>query len=133
MRLATIDDVTTLSLMLFKMYSEVSPTEYSDDITSYVELAKLHLTNDIVILDHRGFFIMRNETLPVNKEPIWNGVSVYVRLEYRNTRALKDYYSYMFEHFKGRIFGFTDVNSLHNKVLLKRNKLLGFVYEINRS
>lgn len=133
MRLATIDDVTTLSLMLFKMYSEVSPTEYSNSIASYEELAKLHLTNDIVIIDHRGFFIMRNETLPVNKEPIWNGVSVYIKEEYRNTRALKDYYKYMFENFKGRIFGFTDVNSLHNKVLLKRNRLLGFVYEINRS
>jgi len=132
MTIAVEADKVKFSILLKAMYFELDSSAYKEDITSWLALASMHLERDIVILDHRGFFIMREETLPINKERIWNGVSVYIKPEFRKSKALKEYYKYMFDNFNGTILGFTEVNSEHNKVLLKRHKLLGYVYGLNR-
>jgi hypothetical protein len=119
---ATLDDVKVITEMLYAMYHEVSP-----------EIALNHILNDYVYFDNRGFFIVKDETLPIHNKKFWNGVSVYVKPEFRASKALKEYYDVLFNTFEGTIMGFTEVNSLHNKVLMKRHKLLGYVYELNRS
>lgn len=133
MKIATLDDISTILPMLKAMYMEVTPDLVVDITSRYEDLLHSHIKKDIVIFDDRGFFIMREETLPIHKYRSWNGVSVYVKPEYRHTKALKEYYDYMFKNFYGTIYGFTDAASKHNKVLMKRHKLLGYVYEINRS
>jgi hypothetical protein len=133
MTIATLSDLTYISKLLRFMYLELGPSEYLDKTELWEELALSHINKDTVLFDHRGMFIVRDETLCVHKTKVWNGVSVYIKPEFRHTRCLQEYYKYLFENFKGRILGFTEVNSKHNKVLLKRHKLLGYVYELYRS
>lgn len=132
MKLATIENLTEVAKLLKAMYFELDSLSYKEEAIFWKELAMLHLTRDTVLINEAGLFIMRDETLPVHKEKVWNGVSVYIKPEYRHTRVLKDFYTYMFDNFKGKILGFTEVNSPHNKVLLKRHKLIGYVYVLNR-
>jgi len=132
MRKASFDDINNLSQMLLNMYNDVSPEIASKDIKEYVKLSKKHLEKDDVWIDERGFFIMRDETLNVLDIEIWNGVSVYVKPEYRNTKALKDFYEVMFKNYNGAIMGYTEKSSKHNAVLLKRHNLMGYVYALNR-
>jgi len=135
MRLATLNDIDNLSKMLYKMYHEVNPTQAKKDTPLYLSLAEKHIENDDVWVDEdfKGFFIMRDETNEVIDQRLWNGVSVYIEPEYRKTKLLKTFYDLMFEKYDGVIMGYTDVNSEHNKVLLKRHQLLGYVYVLNRS
>ena len=132
MKVANQSDSYTLALLLKDMYFELDSDSYVEDLNLWLDLANLHIKKDTVLIDSRGFFILRDETLPVHKEKVWNGVAVYVKPEFRNSKALKDYYKFMFSNFKGTILGFTEINSLHNKVLLKRHKLVGYVYVLNR-
>lgn len=130
---ASLDNVETITEMLYAMYQEVSPEIVTTDIDEFEQLALNHILNDYVYFDNRGFFIVKDETLPIHNKKFWNGVSVYVKPEFRASKALKDYYDVLFNTFEGTIMGFTEVNSLHNKVLMKRHRLLGYVYELNRS
>lgn len=132
MRLATITDINYVADLLLSMYMEVDPKDTKDDFKLFQQLASDYIYKCNVIIDERGFFIMKDETPCVKKTTIWNGVAVYIKPEFRHTSALQDYYRYMFANFKGTIMGFTEVNSEHNKVLLKRHKLLGYVYVLNR-
>ena len=132
MQVATINDIDYIAPLLLAMYMEVDSVDTKCELELFKQLTRETLLSSIVIFDSRGFFIMKNETPIVKKTTIWNGVSVYVKPEFRHSSALQDYYKYMFEHFQGTIMGFTEVNSKHNKVLLKRHKLLGYVYGLNR-
>lgn len=134
MRKATSLDLKELSNMLFAMYNEIQPEIASKDTGKYLELAKKHLKEDFVYIDekNRGFFIMRDVSSPVLNRILYDGVSVYIKPEFRKSKLLKEMYDYMFESFDGVIVGYTDINSEHNDVLLKRHKLLGYVYELNR-
>jgi len=134
MREATIKDTDVVSKMLYNMYNEVQPKLASHDIKKYISLFKEHLKNDFVYIDkqNRGFFIVRDVTSPVIKRKMYDGVSVYIKPEYRKTRVLKDMYDFMFKTFDGTIIGYTDINSEHNKVLQKRHETLGFIYKLNR-
>jgi len=129
-----LTDKLLLATMLKEMYTELQP-EASDNFSLYLELAENYLVNAYCFTDeaNRGMFIMRDESVSVLPNKLWNGVAVYIKPEYRKTKLLKEFYTYMFKRFEGTIMGYTEVNSEHNKVLLKRHKLLGYVYEINRS
>ena len=131
---ATQKHISILKELLYKMYHEVSPLLASTDKALYERQARKHLKKDTVWLDDSlmGFFIMRDESIPVLNQTLWNGVSVYIEPQYRNSKMLKNFYEFMFENYKGTIMGFTDVKSEHNKVLSKRHNLLGYVYELKR-
>lgn len=133
MQVAKLSNVDLIADMLRAMYLELDPVDTIDDWELFRSLASNYIYTANVVFDHRGFFIMKEETPIVKRTPLWNGVAVYIKPEFRKTKALKEYYTYMFENFKGSIMGFTEVNSEHNKVLLKRHKLLGYVYELHRS
>lgn len=132
-RKATDKDFNSLLTMIYDMYHEVQPSLATNDIEKYKQLLNNHFKNDIILIDdkERSFFIMRDESSIVLNQKIWNGVSVYIKPQYRKSRILLDMYKYMFENFKGTIIGFTDVNSEHNKVLQRKNKILGTVYILN--
>jgi hypothetical protein len=134
MRKATFDDIKEISEMLYSMYNEVQPELASQNIKKYETLAKEHLMNDFAFIDdnNRSLLIMRDVSIPVLDQKMYDGVSVYIKPEFRKTKLLKQMYSFMFKNFKGTIVGYTDINSEHNEVLVKRHKLLGFFYEINR-
>lgn len=132
MRKATLKDIDFVSDMLFQMYNEVISELMSDDIQKYKELATIYIKENDVWIDNRGIFVIRDETNPVLKVKMWNGVAVYIKKEYRKTKALKDFYEVMFNNYDGIIMGYTEAKSEHNKVLMKRHKLLGYVYEMER-
>jgi len=133
MEKANINDVEVIAEYLRSMYLELDKNDTINDILLFKGLAFDHIVKDIVIFDNRGLFILKDETPVVKKTKIWNGVAVYIKPEYRHTRALKEYYDYMFNLVDGTIMGYTEVNSSHNKVLLKRHELLGYVYKMKRS
>jgi len=134
MRKATSSDLEEISKMLHDMYNEVQPLIASQEIQKYKELTKQHFKNDFVYIDedNRSVLIMRDVSSPVLKQKLYDGVSVYIKPQYRKTKLLKEMYDFMFKNFQGTIVGYTDVNSEHNDVLIKRHKLLGYFYEIYR-
>ena len=129
-----IGAIEEISKMLFLMYNEVQPEKASQDLDKYTTLANKHIMKDFVFIDeeNRGFFIMRDISSPVLDEKLYDGVSVYIKPEFRKTRLLKDMYEFMFKNFDGDIIGYTDINSEHNKVLTKRHQALGILYKLNR-
>lgn len=135
MKKADEHDIKIVAQLLFDMYQEVQPTLASKEISLYFSLARKYILNNDVWLDENsnGLFIMKNESIDVLNQKLWNGVAVYIKPSHRKTKLLKSFYDFMFENYDGTIMGFTDVNSEHNKVLMKRHKLLGYVYELNRS
>jgi len=134
MKRASLEDIGIITDMLYSMYQEVNPDLAVKNKEPYQSLANKHLATDDVWLDEekKGMFIMRDESLDVLNIKIWNGVSVYIKPEFRKTNVLKRFYDFMFDNYEGTIMGYTDVNSEHNMVLKKRHKLLGRVYELNR-
>ena len=135
MRIATISDIKEISEMLYGMYNEVQPELASKDLTKYYELAEFHLEKDFVYIDeeNRSVLIMRDITSPVVNKKIYDGVSVYIKPSFRKSKLLSQMYKFMFENFDGTIIGYTEFSSEHNDVLIKRHKLMGYVYELNRS
>lgn len=133
MKFATLDDTKIVAQYLYDMYMEVDPVDTKDNFDLFLNLATDYIIKDFVIFDNRGFFIMKDETPIVKKTKIWNGVAVYIKPKFRKGKTLKEFYTFMFINFKGSIMGYTEANSEHNKVLLKRHKLLGYVYEMYRS
>jgi len=132
---ATIEDIHTVATLLKELYNEIEPELSSKEYGLYLELGTDHLLDDIVYIygGDKALFIMRDVSSPVIDKQMWDGVSVYIRPEYRNSTILKELYDYMFKHFDGTILGFVEPNSKHYKVLQKRHKLLGYVYQLNRS
>lgn len=132
MQRAKLSDVTLIAEYLRSMYLELDPEDTIDDRELFRLLASSYILDCHVIFDQRGCFIMKDETPRVKRTTLWNGVAVYIKPEFRKSSALREYYDFMFANFEGTIMGFTEVNSEHNKVLLKRHKLLGYVYGLNR-
>ena len=132
MQRAKLSDVDIIAEYLRSMYLELDPEDTIDDWELFKSLASNYIYSSYVFWDSRGFFIVKEETPIVKRTTLWNGVAVYIKPEFRKSKALKEYYSFMFANFEGTIMGFTEVNSEHNKVLLKRHKLLGYVYGLNR-
>ena len=135
MRKATLDDLTELSKMLFIMYNEVQPDLASSDLNKYTLLAREHLEKDFVFIDEdaRSMFIVRDASIPVLEDKIYDGVSVFIHQEFRKTKLLSQMYDYMVKQFTATIIGCTDVKSQHNKVLMKRHNLVGYTYVLNRT
>lgn len=133
-RKATLDDSSLVSLLLYRMYTEVAGERASQNLEDYKELYKYHLSNDQVFLyEDKAVFVMRDVSISVIDMQMWDGVSVYILPEYRKTKILYELYKYMFANFSGSIVGFVEPNSKHYKVVSKRNRLVGYVYELNRS
>lgn len=131
--LKTSVNIKNLASLLFSMYTEVDEKAVTD-LNKYEELASEHLKNDRVFIygDYKALFIMRDVTSPVIDRQLWDGVSVYIKPEYRNTPILSKLYSYMFENFNGDIVGFVHSGSLHEKIVNKRHVKLGSLYVLNR-
>lgn len=129
---ATLQDLPLVSELLLAMYMELyDSTELK--LQEFTNLAKQHILESVVLIyEEKAFFIMQDKTPCVLRTKMWSGISVYIKPQYRHSRILKELYEFMFSNFEGTIMGYTEVNSAHNKVLLKRHKLLGFVYELNR-
>lgn len=134
MRKASISDIKEISEMLYAMYNEVQPDNASKDINKYKELAFNHIEKDFTFIDeeNRAFFVMRDISIPVLNKKTYDGVSVYIKPEFRKSNVLNNMYDFMFKEFNdGSIVGMTDANSEHNKVLIKRYKLVGYLYELS--
>lgn len=130
---ASIKHLELVSTMLYSMYTEVEPELASKSFPDYVELGKEHLKNDDVYLyEDKAMFIMRDISSPVINRQMWDGVSVYIRPNYRNTKILSELYKYMFDNYQGTIIGFVEPNSKHYNIVSKRNKLMGYLYQLNR-
>jgi len=131
-RVATKNDTSLVASLLLAMYCEVKSKD-NLLLDQFESLAIKHIEEDEVWLyADKALYIMRDDTPCVERTKLWNGVSVYIAPELRGSTVLAKLYKHMFEHYEGTIMGFTEVNSLHNRVLLKRHKLLGFVYEMRR-
>lgn len=135
-RLANIDDLTTVSEMMMAMYIELMPTVCSRDLHDYRVATVEHLTNpkEWVYIAEGGFFVVRDETeavAPLFKR--YNGVRVYIQPEHRHTSLLARFYKRLFADFpEGEILGMTEINSEHIKVLDKRHDLIAKVYKLRR-
>jgi hypothetical protein len=128
---ATFDDVILVATLLMAMYTEIEPNLASNMFKDYLNLASKHIKEDDVYLYmDRALFIVKDVSSPVINRKMWDGVSVYIKPEYRNGLILKKLYSHMFKNYSGVIVGFVEPNSKHLPVVSKRNKLLGYVYEI---
>lgn len=133
MQRAKISDVSKLSTMLKAMYQEVSPYASNDD-SKYLALAEKHIKEDYVYFyEDKSFYIVKDVSVPVIDKQMWDGVSVYVKPEYRKGRALSLMYKHMFETFQGDIIGMVEPNSEHLPVVSKRHELIGYLYKMNRS
>jgi len=125
--------VLLIASLLFNMYNEVDINNSSKNIEDYKNLALSHIDKDFVFLySNKALFIMRDVTSPVINKKLWDGVSVYIKPEYRNTKILSKLYKYMFANFEGTIIGFVNAGSNHEEIVKKRNKKLGCIYELNR-
>lgn len=133
LKIATINDIEIIATYLRAMYLEVDEADTLDDLDLFRELATQYISSTIVMFNNMGFFILKDETPIVKKTKIWNGVAVYIKPEFRHTKCLQNFYITMFTLVEGDILGFTHKDSRHNKVLLKRHTLLGYVYKMERN
>ncbi len=137
-RLALKKDILFLARMLRRMYLELQPTAVRD-LAVYIKVIEGHIDNpkEYVYIDdnYKGFFIIRDETEPmVPSRKMYNGIRVYILPIARKTSILSKFYKRLFKDFPdGEIFGFTEINSEHIKVLDKRHTLIAKVYKLNRS
>ena len=133
MQRANISDVHKLANMLKAMYQEISPLASNED-KKYEQLAEKHIKEDYVyLLDDKAFYIVKDVSVPVIDRKMWDGVSVYIKPEYRKGRALSSMYKHMFKTFDGDIIGMVEPNSEHLPVVAKRHTLVGYLYKMNRS
>ena len=137
-RKATLEDEEVLAEMLEDMTRELWPEYANPNHIAYLREIRKHFwgNRDHVYIDdqRRGFFIVRDETeaLTLNRK-ILNGLRVYIKPEFRKSRILKEFYDIMFKDFPNyEIWGITDWNSEHNKVLLKRHEPVAIVYKLKR-
>ena len=137
-KLAEFKDLPFIAIMLQAMYKEVFGDEASDEailyhqaiLASFVDMSETILVDN----DYRGFFIVKNISEPMLKTPRYQGTRVYIKPEVRHGKLLKEFYDELFKRFdKGLIFGNTEIDSPHIKVLDKRHKLISKVYELKRS
>jgi hypothetical protein len=135
-RIANINDLQPLAVMLRDLYKELMPDDALDDLRVYrLEIMK-HLTDDrdIIYIEERGFFMVRDETeamAPTLRR--YNGIRVYIQPEHRHSSLLARFYKRLFTDFPdGDIMGITEIHSEHIKVLDKRHELVAKVYRMNR-
>ncbi len=137
-RVATIVDVPAVAGMMFLMYKELFPEHCSTDNSVFIKEVIKHYVSDTdtvyVDSDHRGFFIVRNETEPMAPTlERYNGIRVYIKPEHRKTNLLAQFYDRLFTDFPtGEILGITEIESEHIKVLDKRHTLIAKMYRLNR-
>lgn len=128
---ATFNDGILVANLLMAMYTEMEPDLASTMFKDYLNLASKHLKEDDVYLyEDKAILIVRDISSPVINRQMWDSASVYIKPERRNGIILKKLYSYMFKTYSGMIVGIVEPNSKHLPVVSKRNKLLGYVYEI---
>jgi len=123
-------ELLLVATMLMAMYEEVSPDTMSQDIHDYVMYLE---TYTHAYFDHRGFILVKDITpkLLTGMTTLWDGEAVYILPEYRKTRALREYYNFLFDTFQGDVIGMVHPDSEHNSVVSKRGELVGTVYKVN--
>ena len=132
------EHVPLLAFMLYTMYKELFGDKAEDDINVYISEIVNHYNNprDTVYIDssYRGFFIVRDETEAIAPRlKRYNGIRVFIKTEFRNTRLLAEFYAKLFEDFPdGDILGQTEIDSKHIAVLDKRHELIAKVYKLKR-
>jgi len=132
------EHIPTIAIMLHEMYVELFPAHAISDMNVYIsEVVKMF--NDInttLFIDDsfKGFIQVRDETELMTPTLIRiHGVRVYIRLEYRKTRLLAEFYAKLFKEFPdGDIIGVTEINSEHIAVLDKRHTRIANMYKLNR-
>ena len=138
-RRATEKDEKILAELLEDMTRELWPDHATPNHKEYLREIRKHFwgTKDHIYIDDqgRGFFIVRDETEALTPDrKILNGLRVYIRPEARKGRVLSQFYDIMFKDFPDyEIWGLTEWNSEHNKVLLKRHEPVAIVYKLKRS
>lgn len=135
-KIAKLQDLDSVAIMLKALYVEMMPTYCSTDIEVYrLEVLK-HLINplDTVYVSEHGFYIVRDETEPMAPTlHRYNGIRVYIEPEHRKSNLLARFYKRLFEDYpNGDILGMTEIDSEHIKVLDKRHTLIAKVYKLNR-
>jgi len=138
-RLINDKEIPIVSNMLKDMSKELWSDLASDNYLLYERyIRSILFTNKtrIYVDDlYRGFFIVRDETVEyIPNRKIVNGQAVYIKPEHRYKNILNEFYDKLFEDYKDyEIWGLTEYDSEHNKVLLKRHIPVAIVYKLQRS
>ena len=134
MKIIKLKDKEILAKFLKDMYDELFDNN-SQDLKVYVEMADRYIKDCFVFTDenYKGFYIIKDSTIPALPIKRWEGLAVYIKPEYRKTKLLANFYNHMFKSFEGDILGFVEPSSDHLNVLKKRHTLVGHIYILNRS
>jgi len=117
--------------MLYDMHDEKG-LPYVTDLMAHIDYID---SKEEVHFDERGFIVMSNISSPllVDQPKQWLGEIVYIKPKFRKTRALSDYYSYMFDNFEGEILGMVEVGTDHMPVVAKRGREIGRLFTFNKN
>ncbi len=134
MEVLDVDNLESLdyvSNMLMDAHNEMDPLKFSAEVFKYMRYLK---DCKHVYHDERGFFIVSESPQPLVLGTPMNyvGEMVYIRPEFRKTKALSEYYGFMFDTFDGDFIAIAQ-SSEKDKIMGKRAEYIGKLYKFNRS
>ncbi len=124
-------DLDYVAGMLMDAHNEIDSLKYSSEVFKYMRYLK---DCNHVYHDKRGFFIVTEAPQPlVIGTPInYVGEMVYIRPEFRKTKALSEYYDFMFDTFDGDFIAIAQSDE-KDKIMGKRAEFVGNLYKFNKS
>ncbi len=124
-------DVEHVAEMLMDAHTEQDDLKYSCELLNYFSYVK---TLKHVFFDERGFFIVSEvpQPLVIGTPTNYVGEMVYVRPEFRKTKALSEYYDLMFDTFDGDFIAIAQSDTM-DKLMGKRAEYVGTLYKFNKS
>ena len=122
-----------LACMMRMLKHETEPGRAVDEIEPYIDymLFKLKIGAIIYYIPMKGFIMLDHATDMLLKEPhksYFMMSHIFIKPEFRKTRAYAALFYRMLKEIDGQIIGLTYKNSEHNAVLQKRYKVLGTIY-----
>ena len=137
-REANTNDLPFLSEMLQRMTIEVYGDKAAKDEKVYERVMLGHLAEptELVLIDNllNGFVVVKDATEAIT--PNYHRyiiLRIYIRPSKRHTRLYKDIYDEVFKRYpKGEIWGITEIDSPHIKILDKRHEVIAKVYKARR-
>ena len=137
-REATVQDLEELTSMLYSMTMEIFEDKASNDMEVYRKVIIDHLAEptELVLVDDNlnGFVVIKDATEPIT--PNYHRyfiLRIYIKPEKRHTFLYKAFYDEAFKRYpEGEIWGVTEINSPHIKILDKRHDIVAKIYRARR-
>ena len=137
-REATTQDLDELTSMLYKATMEIYPDYAVHDMEIYRKTIIDHLAEptELVLVDDNlnGFVVIKDlvESVTPNYHRYFI-LRIYIEPEKRHTRLYKEIYDEVFNRYpEGEIWGITEINSPHIKILDKRHEVVAKIYKARR-